>query len=147
VPNYYYWDLYLKLQILNQDSKSVDKYYKEIEIMMIQGNVIKDNEAMMARFLNGLNREIMNMVELQHYKELEDMVHMATKVERQIRRRGNTCFQINSTLSSSLWTLNQRRDGGSQSLLSLQKSNHLILRLISVEDYCMTFKLRWKKEE
>jgi len=114
---------------------------------MIQGNVIKDNEAMMARFLNGLNREIMNMVELQHYKELEDMVHMATKVERQIRRRGNTCFQINSTLSSSLWTLNQRRDGGSQSLLSLQKSNHLILRLISVEDYCMTFKLRWKKEE
>jgi hypothetical protein len=114
VPNYYYWDLYLKLQILNQDSKSVDKYYKEIEIMMIQGNVIKDNEAMMARFLNGLNREIMNMVELQHYKELEDMVHMATKVERQIRRRGNTRFQINSTLSSSLWTLNQRRDGATQ---------------------------------
>jgi hypothetical protein len=85
-----------------------------MEITMIQGNVIKDNEAMMARFLNGLNREIMNMVELQHYKELEDMVHMATKVERQIRRRGNTRFQINSTLSSSLWTLNQRRDGATQ---------------------------------
>jgi len=31
----------------------------------------------MARFLNGLNKEIANVVELQHYIELEDMVHMA----------------------------------------------------------------------
>ena len=36
----------------------------------------------MARFLNGLNRDIANIVELQHYVELEDMVHMAMKVER-----------------------------------------------------------------
>jgi hypothetical protein len=36
----------------------------------------------MARFLNGLNWDIANVVELQHYVELEDMVHMATKVER-----------------------------------------------------------------
>jgi len=32
----------------------------------------------MARFLNGLNRDITNVVDLQHYVELEDMVHMAT---------------------------------------------------------------------
>jgi hypothetical protein len=85
-----------------------------MEITMIQGNVIEDSEAMMARFLNGLNTEIVNMVELQHYKEFKDMVHMATKVERQIRRRGNTRFHTNSTLSSSLWRLNQRRDGATQ---------------------------------
>ena len=36
----------------------------------------------MARFLNGLNRDTANVVELQHYVELEDM---ATKVERQLR--------------------------------------------------------------
>ena len=36
----------------------------------------------MVRFLNGLNREIANVVELQHYVELEDMVHMAIEVER-----------------------------------------------------------------
>jgi hypothetical protein len=35
----------------------------------------------------------MNVVELQLRVELEDMVHMATKVERQIKRRGSTCFQ------------------------------------------------------
>ena len=35
----------------------------------------------MARFLNGLNQDIANVVELQHYVELEDMVHMEIKVE------------------------------------------------------------------
>ncbi|KAL9371970.1 hypothetical protein Peur_037110 [Populus x canadensis] len=50
-----------------------------MEISMIRANVIEDREAIMARFLNGLNRDITNVVELQHYVELEDMVHMATK--------------------------------------------------------------------
>jgi hypothetical protein len=103
VPNHYYRNLYLKLQCLNQGSKSVvDEYYKKMKITMIQGNVSKDSEAMMARFLNRLNREITNMVELQHYMELEDMVHMTTKVERQIKRRGSTCFQTNSASVSSV---------------------------------------------
>ena len=35
----------------------------------------------MARFLGGLNREIVNLVKLQHYVELEDIVHMAIKIE------------------------------------------------------------------
>jgi hypothetical protein len=82
VPNHYYRDLYLKLQGLNQDYKTVDEYHKEMEITMIRANVVEDREATMARFLNGLNRDIANVVELQHYVELEDMVHMATKVER-----------------------------------------------------------------
>ena len=34
----------------------------------------------------------MNVVELQHCVELEDMVHMATKVERKIKKRGSTRF-------------------------------------------------------
>jgi hypothetical protein len=53
VPNYYYRDLYVKLQGLNQGSRSVDEYFKEMEIAMIQANVIEDREAIMARFLNG----------------------------------------------------------------------------------------------
>ena len=34
---------------------------------MIRANVIEDREATMARFLNGLNRDIVNVVELQHF--------------------------------------------------------------------------------
>jgi len=92
VPNHYYSDLYLKLQGLNQGSRSVDEYFKKMEIIMIRANVIEDRETTVARFLNGLNRKIMNVIELQHYIELEDMVHMAMKVDRQIKRRGITHF-------------------------------------------------------
>jgi hypothetical protein len=73
----------------------------EMGMTMVRGNVIEDREVMMARFLNGLNREIANVVELQYYMELEDMIHMAIKVERQIKRRGSTCFQTNLASSSS----------------------------------------------
>ena len=61
MPNYYYRELYPKLQGLNQDSKSVDEYFKEMEIAMIRTNVIEDREATMARFINGLNRDIVIM--------------------------------------------------------------------------------------
>jgi len=60
----------------------MDEYFKEMEIVMIRANVIEDREATMARFLNRLNRDIANIVELQHCVELEDMIHMATKVGR-----------------------------------------------------------------
>jgi hypothetical protein len=89
----------------------VDEYFKEMEIAMIRANVIEDREATMARFLNGLNRDIANVVELQHCVELEDMVHMAKKVERQIKRRGSTCFQTNSASSSLTWRPNLKREG------------------------------------
>jgi hypothetical protein len=71
----------------------VDDYYKEMEIVMIRANVEEDREATMVRVLNGLNLDIANVVELQHYVELEDMVHMAIKVERQLKRKGTRSFQ------------------------------------------------------
>ena len=60
----------------------MDDYHKEMEIAMIRANVEEDRESIMARFLNGLNQDIANVVELQHYVELEDMVHMEIKVEQ-----------------------------------------------------------------
>jgi septum formation topological specificity factor MinE len=80
----------MELQGLNQGSKSADEYFKEMKNTMIQANVIEEREAILARFLNELNKDIANVVEL--HVELEDMVHMATKVERQIKRKGSTHF-------------------------------------------------------
>ena len=80
----------------------MDEYYKKMEIAMIRANVEEDQEAIMARFLAGLNKEIANIVELQHYDvELEDMVHMAIKVERQLKRRGSSRFGVAIPSSSS----------------------------------------------
>ena len=66
----------------------MEDYYKVMKILMIRANVEEDREATMARFVVGLNREITNITELQHYVELEDMVDMAIKVENQHKRRG-----------------------------------------------------------
>jgi hypothetical protein len=110
VPSHYYRDLYQKLQSLTQGYRSVDDYYKEMEISLIRANVEEDREATMARFLNGLNRDIANVVELQHYMELEDMVHMAIKVERQLKRKGTWSFQ--NPGSSTSWKSNWRKDEG-----------------------------------
>ncbi|RVW76683.1 hypothetical protein CK203_047600 [Vitis vinifera] len=110
VPSHYYRDLYQKLQSLTQGYRSVDDYHKEMEIAMIRANVEEDREATMARFLNGLNRDIANVVELQHYVELEDMVHMAIKVERQLKRKGTRSFQ--NPGSSASWRPNGRKDEG-----------------------------------
>jgi RNA-splicing ligase RtcB len=100
VPSYYYRELYKKLQRLRQGSRSIEDYYKEMEIAMIRANVKEDREATMARFLIGLNREIHDKVEMQHYLELEDMVHMAIKVEQQLKRGSGTRAGHNSSSTS-----------------------------------------------
>jgi hypothetical protein len=50
------------------------------------------------------------VVELQHYVELEDMVHMAMKVERQLKRKNTRSFQ--NPGSSTPWRSNGRKDEG-----------------------------------
>jgi septum formation topological specificity factor MinE len=70
----------------------VNEYHKEMKIAMVRANVIEDREATMARFLNVLNQDIANTVELQHYVELEDMVHIATDT---IQARSTLDFDVN----------------------------------------------------
>jgi len=47
----------------------------------------ESEETKMARFLNGLNQDIQDMVELQKHENLEKMFDQAMKVERQLKRR------------------------------------------------------------
>jgi hypothetical protein len=67
--------------MITQGNKSVEEYQKELEVAMIRANINKDEEVTMSRFLNGLNRDIANVVELQSYVDLEELVHLAIKVE------------------------------------------------------------------
>uniref|UniRef100_A0A2N9G1C9 CCHC-type domain-containing protein n=1 Tax=Fagus sylvatica TaxID=28930 RepID=A0A2N9G1C9_FAGSY len=146
VPSHYYRDLYQKLQSLTQGYRSVDDYYKEMEIALIRANVEEDREATMARFLNGLNRDIANVVELQHYVELEDMVHMAIKVERQLKRKGTRSFQ--NPGSSTSWKSNWRKDEGAvlkskteppkrrEEVPSVNKVRAMLIQMPMLEDTC-----------
>jgi len=86
VPNFYYIELFQKLQSLYHGSKGVEDH-KEMKIAMIRANVVENRKATMTSFFNGMNKDIANVIELQHYVEVEDMVHMALKVERQLKRK------------------------------------------------------------
>ncbi|KAL0313326.1 UNVERIFIED_CONTAM: hypothetical protein Sradi_5731900 [Sesamum radiatum] len=114
VPSYYRRELHNHLQRLSQGSKSVDEYYKEMEIAMIRTNIMEDNEATMACFLHGLNRDNADVVEMHHYVELEEMVHQAIKVEQQLKQRG---FVRRTSNSSTLgqWKNNPKKDTASTS--------------------------------
>ncbi|KAL4349016.1 hypothetical protein GQ457_17G010280 [Hibiscus cannabinus] len=88
IPTHYHRELFNKLQNLKQSNRSVEDYYKEMEVAMIRANIDEDREATMAKFLAGLDPDIANVVELQHYIDIDDMVHMAMKVEKQLKRKG-----------------------------------------------------------
>lgn len=62
-------------------------------------NVEEDREATIARFLNRLNKEINNIIELHHYVELEDMVSMAMKIKKQLKGKGGA-----KTFQNNTWT-------------------------------------------
>ena len=79
---------------------------KEMEIAMISADVKEDREGTIAIILHGLNRYTANVVELQHYVEIEDMVHMAMNVEKQLKTRGSK----SNSVSTSSWMSNWKRE-------------------------------------
>ncbi|XP_068657917.1 uncharacterized protein [Aristolochia californica] len=104
VPSHYYGDLYLKLQGLYQGNRSVNDYYKEMGMAIIRANVKEDRDVTMARFFNCLNQEIANTIEIHRYVDFEDLVHMAIKVERQLKGGGTQPRPENS--SAAPWRSN-----------------------------------------
>ena len=65
----------------------VEDYVKEFEVLMMRCELQEPQEQTIARFLGGLNREIANMMELQPFVFLEDIIKLSIKVERQLKWR------------------------------------------------------------
>ena len=86
VPEHYKRDMYNKLQRLTQGTKSVDEYYKEMELLMIRTGTTEDPEATMSRFFNGLNIEVQDRVEMVSYYDINDLVHQAERADLQLKR-------------------------------------------------------------
>ncbi|RDY11938.1 hypothetical protein CR513_03325, partial [Mucuna pruriens] len=57
-----------------------------MEMDLLRAKLRESKEAIMVRFLHGLNREIYDVVELQNYDTLEKLVHQIMKVEMQLSR-------------------------------------------------------------
>jgi len=52
-----------------------------MEMTLVRANIEEETEDTMTRFLNGLNPDIRDVVELHEYVELDDLLHKAVQVE------------------------------------------------------------------
>lgn len=55
----------------------------------------------MVRFLNGSYQDIANVIELQHYVVIEDMLHMTIRVKEQPNKKGHKSFSNSEPLKSN----------------------------------------------
>ena len=86
VPPYYQREL-PKNQLLRQGKKSVEKYYQELQTGMIRCGIVEDNEAMLAHFMGGLNKEIQTILEYNEYNNITRLFHLACKAEHEVQDR------------------------------------------------------------
>jgi hypothetical protein len=81
VPSYHARDLLHKIHQLRQGDKSVEEYYQELQIGMMRCGLVENEEAAMARFMGGLNREIKDI--LAYF--IARLFHLACKAEREVQ--------------------------------------------------------------
>ncbi|KAF2907731.1 hypothetical protein DAI22_12g120700 [Oryza sativa Japonica Group] len=109
---------------------SVDAYYKEMELLMSHTGVTENDEATIARFLTGLNDDVKERVEISYYYDIQNMVHIAQRVEQQLtsRHTSRSCsFQRDgdgsaASKSMSFKLTTPSRDGSKPAASSVSKS-------------------------
>jgi hypothetical protein len=103
VPSYYARDLLNKLTCLQQENKSVEEYYQELQMGMLRCGLVQNEKASMARFLDGLNREIHDILSYMEYNSITRLFHLAIHAAREVQgcSRTRTNFSVGRTSS---WT-------------------------------------------
>ena len=54
---------------------------------MIRCVIVEDNEAMLAVFMGGLNKEIKTILEYKEYNNITRLFHLACKAEHEVQER------------------------------------------------------------
>ena len=103
VPSYYARDLLNRLQQLRQGAKSVEEYYQELQMGLLRCNLEETEDAAMARFLGGLNREIYDIVDYKDYTNMTRLFHLACKAEREVQGRRASAKANFSAGKTSSW--------------------------------------------
>jgi len=100
---HYRKELLLKLQRLQQGFRSVDEYFKDLEVTLTKINMHESEESKIARFVSGLQREIQDVVELYEYTSLEKLVHLAIKIEPRVLKKHSLKTTHNDGFYKSSW--------------------------------------------
>jgi hypothetical protein len=67
----------LKLKRVVQGTCSVDEYFQDFEMSLLHTGITGDEESTMARFLVGLNKSIIDKVDMTNYTCLTELVNFA----------------------------------------------------------------------
>ena len=62
---------------------SVEEYRQKMKLLMMWVGIIEEESITISRFLNGLNLDIRDRVELPPYQDLNDLAQICIKVEQQ----------------------------------------------------------------
>ena len=81
------------------------QYYQELQTGMNRCGIVEDNEAMLARFMGGLNKEIQTILEYKEYNNITRLFHLACKAEREVQDRQALARTNFSAGQPSSWTL------------------------------------------
>ena len=100
VPGHYSREVHQKLRRLTQETKGVEDYYQEMEIVMMKA-AEESHEANMARFLAGLNREVQDRLGLQEYVDIYELLHKEILIEKQMKRKPNPKSSYGNTTNPS----------------------------------------------
>jgi len=88
IPSYHRRETLLKLHRLQQGSMCVEEYFKLMESMLLKVRLHDElEEEKVTRFVSGLRREIQDVVDLYEYSTLSKVLHLALKVENQLKRK------------------------------------------------------------
>ncbi|KAI9162193.1 hypothetical protein LWI28_024772 [Acer negundo] len=79
-----FWqDVFLKIQNFRQKDLSIAEYTTVFDNLMLKGDLMEPEEQTIAYYLDGLNYEISNVLQLQPYWTFNDVCKLAFKVENQ----------------------------------------------------------------
>ena len=91
LPDNYKQDVYLRIHSFRQNDMNVEENTAKFDNLMIKGELVEFDEHTIARYLGRLKYEISNVVALQFYCSLKDVMKLALKVEKQIKeKKSNT---------------------------------------------------------
>ncbi|XP_074277639.1 uncharacterized protein LOC141601271 [Silene latifolia] len=86
----YTQDLFIKLSELSQDERPLKTYLREFEQLTLQCEINEKPEQRIARFLEGLDKNIATKVRMQPLWSYDDVVNLALRVEKMGKSKPTT---------------------------------------------------------
>ena len=76
-----------RLPRLRQGSMSIKEYRQQMELLLLRARLREEERTSISRFLSWLNMEVRDKVELLPYRDLNELVQLCIRLEKQIKRK------------------------------------------------------------